>query len=119
MATATKKKTTDEIPLFDKTPSKKPTYMVVGDTFVAQTTDGELQVPLRFKTRLFRKILKSEADEVEMFFDLLEGIGDEDTLAALDELDIFESAPLAAAYFRGWKARQKATPGEPQRSSRS
>lgn len=107
------------VPVFEKTPRTKPQFMVVGETFVAQTADGELKVPLRFKTKLFRKILKSDGDEVEMFLDLIEGMGDTDTIEALDELDIFESAKLAAAYFRGWKEKQQASPGEQQRSSRS
>ena len=108
-----------EIPIFTTMPRKKPQHMIIGDSFIAQTSDGELRVPLRFKTKLFRKILKSEGDEVEMFFDLIEGIGDTGTLEALDELDIFESASIAGAYFRAWKTKQQATPGEARRSSSS
>lgn len=107
------------VPVFKNAPKNKPQFMVVGDTFVAQTADGELKVPLRFKTRLFRQLLKSDADEVEQFFLLLEGIGDDTTLEVIDELDIFESAKIAAAYFQGWKEKQQATPGESRRSSRS
>lgn len=115
---------TDEIaeptvPVFDKTPRTKPQFMVVGETFVAQTSDGELKVPLRFKTRVFRELLKSDADEVEQFFLLLDGIGNTETLEKIDELDIFESAKIAAAYFQGWREKQQASPGEPRRSSRS
>lgn len=109
----------DDFPIFEKTPRTKPPYMVVGDTFVAQTSDGELKVPLRFKTKLFRKLVKSDADEVEQFMDLIEGIGDSVTLERLDELDIFESAKIAGAYFKGWRARQGSTVGEASRSSRS
>ena len=108
-----------DVPVFDKTPKTKPRFMVVGETFVAQTADGELKVPLRFKTKLFRKLVKSDADEVEMFMDLIEGIGDSSTLNAIDELDIFEAVEIAGAYFKGWKARQQATVGEAARSSRS
>lgn len=107
------------VPVFDKTPAKKPKHMVVGETFITQTADGELQVPLRFKTKLFRKLVKSDGDEVEQFLDLIEGIGDESTLEAVDELDIFEAAQMAGAYFTAWREKQQATPGEPRRSSRS
>lgn len=109
----------DDFPIFDEEPKTKPPYMVVGDTFIAQTADGELKVPLRFKTKLFRKLVKHTGDEVEMFMDLLEGLGNQDTVDALDELDIFESAQVAGAYFKGWRARQQASVGEAQRSSRS
>lgn len=109
----------DDFPIFDKTPKTKPKYMVVGDSFVAQTSDGELKVPLRFKTKLFRKLVKHTGDEVEMFMDLLEGLGNQDTVDALDELDIFESAQIAGAYFKGWRARQQASVGEASRSPRS
>lgn len=107
------------VPVFQSMPKKKPQHMVVGETFVTQTADGELKVPLRFKTKLFRKLLKSDGDEVEQFLDLIEGIGDADTLAAVDELDIFEAAKMAATYFTAWREKQQATPGELQRSSRS
>lgn len=109
----------ETVPVFEKTPRTKPQLMVVGETFIAQTSDGELKVPLRFKTKLFRQLLKSDGDEVEQFFMLIEGMGNTDTLEAIDELDIFESAKIAASYFRAWREKQQATPGEPRRSSRS
>jgi hypothetical protein len=118
--TETPEETADPtVPVFDKTPRTKPKHMVVGETFIAQTSDGELKVPLRFKTRLFRKLVKSDGDEVEQFLDLIEGIGDEATLAKIDELDIAETARMAGVYFTAWREKQRATPGEARRSSRS
>lgn len=107
------------VPVFDDVPAQKPKHMVIGDTFIAQTSDGELRIPLRFKTKLFRKLVKSDGDEVEQFLDLIEGLGDEATVEKLDELDIFEAADMAGKYFTAWREKQQTTPGEQQRSSRS
>lgn len=108
----------DPIPVFDAEPgADRPKFYIVGDDFHAVTSDGMLVVPMRFKTRLFKQVLRSEGDNVELFLLLTDGIGDEETIAQLDELDIFETAAVAAAYFQAWREKQQASMGEAQRSS--
>lgn len=115
---ATTRETPDDtVPVFDKAPRTKPPFYVVGDTFHAETENGDLALPLRFKTKLVRAIRDVEGDEVDMMFALLDGIGDQDTAAALDELDIFESSRIAGTFFRAWREKQQASVGEAQRSS--
>lgn len=111
--------TPDPIPVFDEghVPAKKPQYFVAGSTFFAQTEDGELRIPLRLKTKLVRAIRDLAGDELDQMFAILDGIGDAETAAALDELDIFETTGIAMAYFRAWGERQQASVGEAQRSS--
>lgn len=108
----------DPIPVFDAEPGDgRPTFYVVDDQFHAVTSDGMLVVPMRFKTGLFKKVLRSEGDNVELFLLLTDGIGDATTIAQLDELDIFETAKIAGAYFQAWREKQQASVGEAQRSS--
>jgi hypothetical protein len=108
----------DPVPVFDEEPGEdRPAYYVVDDTFYAVTSDGMLAVPMRFKTGLFKKVMASDGDNVELFLMLIDGIGDEATIAQLDELDIFESARIAGTYFQAWREKQDATLGEAQRSS--
>lgn len=119
--TAPKPKPTipDTIPIFDAEPGEdRPQFYVVGETFHAVTSDGLIAVPLRFKTRVFRDVMAAQGDNVELFLVLIDGVGDEETAAQLDELDIFETIPIAAAYFRAWREKQDASMGEALRSSR-
>jgi hypothetical protein len=108
----------DPIPVFDEEPGEgRPAFYIVNDQFHAVTSDGMLVVPMRFKTGLFKQVLRSDGDNVELFLLLTDGIGDETTIAQLDELDIFETAKIAGAYFQAWREKQQASMGEAQRSS--
>lgn len=109
----------EPIPVFDEAriPSTKPKYFVAGATFFAQTENGELKLPLRFKTGLIRAIRDIDGDEIDMMFALLDGLNDKETAAALDELDVFETTALVAAFFKAWREKQQASVGEAQRSS--
>lgn len=107
----------DEIPVYDTAPKVKPEHFVAGDTFFAQTSDGELSIPLRFKTKLIRQIREVDGDELDQMFALLDGIGDKATANALDELDIFETTRHVQAFFRAWQERNQASVGEARRSS--
>jgi hypothetical protein len=115
----TEKPKPDPIPVLLAEPGadERPTFYVIGDNFHAVTSDGMIVVPLRFKTGLFKKVMAAQGDNLELFLLLVDGIGNEDTIAQLDELDIYESMPIAIAYFRAWKERQDASMGEAQRSS--
>lgn len=106
------------IPVHAKVPAKKPPYFVAGDTFYAQTPDGELRIPLRFKTKLLRSI-RDAGDEIDQLFALLGGLGDEATAAALDELDIFDTTEIAEKYFQAWQEKNEARLGESSGSSTS
>lgn len=105
--------TIDTLPPTEELP---PTY-VIGEDFYAVTSDGLLKVRMRFKTSLFKQVLRHDGDEIEGFLILLDGLGDEETVAQLDELDIFETARIAADYFQAWREKQQATMGEARRSS--
>lgn len=106
------------IPVVAKAPAKKPKHLVVAETFYTQTSDGELRIPLRFKTKLLRAI-RDSGDELDQLFALLAGLGDEATAASLDELDIFETTEIAEKYFQAWQEKNEARLGELQRSSSS
>lgn len=107
------------IPVLEVAPKAgKPKYMVIGNTFYAQTADGELTIPLAFKTKLLRKLRSTEAvDEIDQVFILLDGLGDKKTAEALDELDVFETTAFVSKFFQAWEEKNKASLGEAQRSS--
>lgn len=109
----------DPIPVFDegKAPKVKPRFLVAGTTFFAQTEEGELAIPLRFKTKLIRSIRDIPGDEIDQMFALLDGLGDRHTADALDELDVFETMEIVGAFFRAWQEKQQASVGEARRSS--
>lgn len=112
------KKVPDPIPVFSEEPGEgRPPAYVIGDHFYAVTSDGLLKVQMRFKTSLFKQVLRSEGDNVESFLILIDGIGDETVAAQLDELDIFETARIASDYFQAWREKQQASMGEALRSS--
>ena len=100
-----------------KATATKPKFIVIDGVFYAQTSDqGEVRIPLKFKTKLFRAIT-AITDEVEQVFALLDGIGDKKTADQLDELDIFEMQELVAAFFDEFKAKAEASVGESKGSS--
>jgi hypothetical protein len=109
----------DPIPVFTEEPgaAERPDTYVIGDDFYAVTSDGMLRVQMRFKTSLFKQVLRHDGDEIEGFLILLDGLGDAATVAQLDELDIFETARIAADYFQAWREKQQASMGEAGRSS--
>lgn len=96
----------------------KPKYQVVGDVFVAQTDQGEVRLPLRFKTKLLRSI-RDTGDDIDQVFALLDCIGDSRTVAQLDEMDVFDMTELVTEFFKEFGERQKARLGEASASSAS
>jgi hypothetical protein len=99
-------------------PGTKPKFLVVEDKLIAQTSNGELKLPLKVKTKVFREI-KELPDELDQLFALLDGIGDTETAAALDELDIFETQDVVEKFFEEFQTKAKARVGESSRSSGS
>lgn len=114
---AAEKAPVEPVPVFDEVPAKMPDYCVVGTDFHANTSDGVLTIPLRIKTRLVREIRDLGGDHLDQLFALFDGLGDEDTRDAVDELDIIESTKLAVTFFRAWHERQGASLGEARGSS--
>lgn len=104
-----------------KTPSgTEPEFRVVENNLhVITTTEGEIVLPLKVKTKVFRKIAEDEGDEMKQLFGLLDELGDEQTPAILDELDIFETQSIVARFFEEFTAKAQASVGESQRSSNS
>jgi hypothetical protein len=104
-----------------KTPAgDEPEFRVVENNLhVITTTEGELVLPLKVKTKLFREISTEGSTELDQFFLLLDGIGDAGTVDKIDELDIFETNKIVARFFQEFEAKAQATLGESQRSSNS
>ncbi|QJU52929.1 hypothetical protein SCB71_06300 [Herbiconiux sp. KACC 21604] len=101
--------------------SEKPKYQVVDGKLHAQTPEGEIILPLRFKTKLIRAardIKNGQGDELDQFFYIIDALGDFDTLAVIDELDfVEETTPLVMEFFKAFGEQQRATTGESRASS--
>lgn len=113
------KKPTTKKPTAAKT--ERPKYQTVDQTFIGQTSDGELRVPLRLKTsvmRAARKIGAEGGDDIDILFQVLEGIGNAKAQEVLDNLDVLEATEFAEAYFGAYEKMRKASLGEPGSSSR-
>lgn len=52
----TSKRARLEVPVFAVAPAEPPPHMIVGDQFVAQTTEGPFQISLRLKERHIREM---------------------------------------------------------------
>jgi hypothetical protein len=109
--TASKAKTT-------KPRTTKPSHLVVDNVFIAQTSQGELRIPLQFKTKLLRAI-RDSGDELDQLIALLDGIGDKESIALIDELDIFETVQHVTQFFEAFQEKHDATVGEARRSSKT
>lgn len=109
----------EPIPVLTTVPkAKKPPYFVAGDHFFAQSEEGEIKIPLRFKTKLIRTITRGgDTDEAEQLFMLVEGLGDKATSEKLDELDFLDTTEIALRFFQAWEEKNEARLGELRRSS--
>lgn len=98
------KKTTDET---------KPTYQVAGQTLFAQTSSGEIAIPLtNVKTKTMRTIMGMESE-----FQQFNTLCDEVFPPEVDELPFIEGLPLMDAYFQAFAEFSQASLGESRRSS--
>lgn len=82
--------------------ANEPKYFAIEDVFHANTTEGKVQIPMRFKTKLMRQIAK--LDETSGVFLLVDSVCDEETIERIDELDNVEMSQVVTEYF---KAQQK------------
>jgi len=103
-----------------KTPAgNEPEFRIVENNLhVITTTEGEIVLPLKVKTKVFRAISEID-DELKQLFALLDDLGDSHTPAVLDELDIFETQQIVARFFEDFQKKAQASVGESQRSSNS
>jgi hypothetical protein len=90
---------------------------VIGDTFIAQSEQGEIKIPLTFKTKLIRAMPDDLLDLLDQVYYLC--AGDTKLIARFDELDITESRTIARKMFQAFRERQQARLGESRRSSAS
>ena len=96
-----------------KDPGPKPTYQVVEKTLYAQTSAGELAIPLTsIKTRNMREIMALETD-FQQFDYLCESIFPPE----VDELPFLEGLPLMTVFFEAFQQFTEASLGESGRSS--
>lgn len=99
-----------------KAAAEKPRFLVVEDKLVCQTTEGEISIPLRFKTKLLRQF--GSMDQMDAFFLILDEIAGPETVATIDELDIMETTEIMVEFFKEFESKVQATMGELQRSSK-
>lgn len=94
-------------------PGPKPTYAVVEKTLYAQTSAGELKIPLTaITTRNMRELMKIDSDN-EQFNYLVENIFP----VEVDNLPFIEGLPLMSAWFQAFGKFADAELGELSRSS--
>lgn len=96
------------------TPAAKPRFLVVEDTLKCQTEEGELSLPLKFKTKLLRQFGK--LDQMDAFFLIIDEVAGPETSAIIDELDIMETTGIMVEFFKIFEGRIQATLGESQSS---
>jgi len=103
-----------------KTPAgDEPEFRIVENNLhVITTTEGEIVLPLKVKTKVFRALSELD-DEMKQLFAMLDDLGDAETPQKLDELDIFETQKIVARFFEEFQAKAQASVGESQRSSNS
>lgn len=95
------------------TPSEtKPEFLVVDDKLIAQSTEGELALPLVLKTKLMRSLRDAGVDAVEQFFTIVDSLGDASVKAKIDELDFMDTVRIANKFFEVYTQRQEALLGE-------
>lgn len=96
---------------------EKPQYMVVGEKFFAQSEQGEVCLPMHFKTKQFRT-MPPDLELLGQLWHLIDG--DTKTQEQLDELDIEDARDIARKFFQAYTERQAVRRlGESRSSSRS
>jgi hypothetical protein len=103
-------KAPEAIPVLDEAPkTNTPPYMVVGNSFVAQTPEGEISIPLFFKTKTIRQMPDS-LDDVEMLYYL---VGEESpTAKILDELDLQQTRDISRRLSQAYAEKHAASLGK-------
>ncbi len=96
------------------TPAAKPRFLVVEDSLKCQTAEGEISLPLKFKTKLLRQF--GQLDQMDAFFLLIDEVAGPEVSTTIDELDIMETTEIMVEFFKTFETRIQATLGESQSS---
>lgn len=69
--------------------------------FYANTTAGEIKLPLDIKVKVFRTMrsIQEEKDELDAFFYLIDSLGDKNASLIIDEMGTVELTELLELYF--------------------
>lgn len=89
----------------------KPQHEVVDDVFVWHSANpdvGEVRIPLRFKTKILRRIASGELDDLQMLFLVLDETAP-DYVDAVDEQDAIESAQMLNLWQAAWNEARGAS----------
>lgn len=87
-----------------------PKFMVRDEVFIANTTEGEVRIPLRFKGKILRKL--AQLGELQGLYHLIDNVCSEETQERLDEVDNLELTDVTNAFFKEFNKAMQATPGE-------
>ena len=98
-----------------KAVAPKPRFLVVEDTLKCQTEEGEISLPLKFKTKLLRQFGK--LDQMDAFFLILDEVAGPGVSEVIDELDIMETTEIMVEFFKVFEERVQATLGKSSSSS--
>lgn len=96
------------------TPAEKPQFLVVENSLKCQTSEGEISLPLKFKTKLLRQF--GQLQEMDAFFLIIDEVAGPEVSAVIDELDIMETTEIMVKFFSVFEERVQATVGEFQSS---
>ncbi|MHA3682783.1 hypothetical protein ACXR2W_00780 [Leucobacter sp. HY1908] len=113
--TAVKAEVLDPLPVLEG--ETAPRHSVVDQVFIWRDEEqGKIRIPLRFKMKILRVLIRMEkeeaASEMEQLVALLDGLNDTSTQEQLDELWLDDGMALVEAYFKEFQKFNKATPGE-------
>ncbi len=93
--------------------TKKPAMRVVDDALVVDLSTGKtVRLPLNLKTRVIRAASDKNMTDLEQFFAMLDGIGNEESKQALDDAPIFETTAIVARFFEAFEQKIGAARGE-------
>lgn len=98
--------------------NQQPTSTVAGDVFVWDSPDpdvGQVNVPLKFKSKILRAAKKMQDDQLGFMFYVLDSIGV--PAAQVDEMDVGELKAMFTAWQVAWAEQAGADFPEASRSS--
>lgn len=96
----------------------KPPMMVVRDTFIAQSDQGEVRMPLSIPRKTVRAMAEVEGAYEQIDF-LLESRGDQENRDRLDSIDDVEATIITRGFFEAYAMREVLRLGESLSSSTS
>jgi hypothetical protein len=94
---------------------EKPRFLVVENSLKCQTAEGEISLPLSFKTKILRRI--GHLEEMDAFFLIIDEVAGPEVSALIDELDVIETTEIMKRFMDEFQAKVQATMGESKSSS--